>query len=229
MSCVEIQSLLYGYHPERPILNIDSLSIESGEFVFLHGPSGCGKTTLLGLLAGVLHPQQGKLSVLGQELPRLSHSERDRLRAHSIGYIFQAFNLVPYLSVYENIALPSLFGRAPTKEFSSVKEESIFLAQALGIQAMLDRPVGELSIGQQQRVAAARALLGSPGLILADEPTSALDSDARLGFLDLLFTHARREKATVLFVSHDRSLAPKFDRELSLPKINRASVTGGVQ
>lgn len=225
MSAVTVKDLAFSYQPNRPVLQMKSLKIEPGEIVFLHGPSGCGKTTFLGLLAGVLKSKRGQLSVLGRDPSELTTTERDRLRAHSIGYIFQVFNLVPYLNVYENIMLPSLFGREVSAQFENLRAEAKSLAVALGIQDLLDRSVLELSIGQQQRVAAARALIGSPGLILADEPTSALDTDARLSFLDVLFAQARREKATVLFVSHDRSLASKFDRELSLPQLNE--VRGG--
>jgi len=222
MAAVQISELSFSYTEGSDILRIKDMVVQAGEIVFLHGPSGCGKTTLLGLLAGVLPCKNGSLRVLDQDMRTLSTFQRDRLRAKSIGYIFQAFNLVPYLNVYENIALPLLFGRGVSSEFSNPRDEIESLTADLGIQNFLKRSVMELSIGQQQRVAAARALMGSPGLILADEPTSALDQDARFGFLDLLFRQARRERAAVLFVSHDRSLAAKFDREISLPAINLA-------
>lgn len=227
MPAVSIKNLGFSYTSSAPVLDIKSIEIGDGELVFLYGPSGCGKTTLLSLIAGVTQAQTGSLSVLNEDFSTIKSAERDRLRGKSIGYIFQVFNLVPYLSVLQNILLPTLFGRLTSAGFSNAEDEAKSLALALGIHTLLDKPVQNLSIGQQQRVAAARAFLGSPGLILADEPTSALDADARSGFLDLLFDQARREKSAVLFVSHDRSLASRFDRQISLPDLN-ASIGGRV-
>ena len=138
----------------------------------------------------------------------------------SIGYIFQVFNLVPFLNVEENIRLPEVFGRSKSAQYPNAEDELMDLSSKLGISALLKKPVLQLSIGQQQRVAAARALFGSPGLILADEPTSALDEDARISFLDLIFAQVAREKSTLVFVSHDKSLASRFSKTLSLPEIN---------
>ncbi len=221
MPAVNIEDIRFSYKPTLEVLNVKNLRLENGELVFLYGPSGCGKTTLLSLIAGILQPDSGSVQVLDQDLAQMKGYERDRMRGESIGYIFQAFNLVPYLNVEQNILLPSMFGRKLSSNFSDVSEEVHFISDSLKIRHLLGRNVLDLSIGQQQRVAAARAFFGSPGLILADEPTSALDADARAGFLELLFNLAKKEKSAVLFVSHDRSLAKMFDRELSLPELNQ--------
>jgi putative ABC transport system ATP-binding protein len=136
------------------------------------------------------------------------------------------FNLIPYLSVLENVLLPAQFSPARVARIANgnLAEEGRRLLAALGLGSpdYLSRPVTELSIGQQQRVAAARALLGRPGIIVADEPTSSLDHDAREDFLRLLMNECKAQNATLLFVSHDTSLGPLFDRNLSLREINRA-------
>jgi len=169
------------------------------------------------LIAGVLKANKGEVNVLGQDLNKMSGSRRDAWRGSQIGYIFQMFNLIPYLNVRDNILLP-------TRLHSSRKAEDIHkIAASLGITALLDRGVLELSVGQQQRVAAARALIGSPPLVIADEPTSALDSAHRENFLQLLLAQCRAAGAALLFVSHDQSLAPLFEKQLSLPDLNRAA------
>jgi putative ABC transport system ATP-binding protein len=220
MNAIEIRDLLFSYKDNKPILKIPSLTIAKGDCVFLHGPSGSGKSTLLGQLSGVLDPSARQFDILGQSYLGMSGASRDRFRAVSIGYIFQVFNLVPFLNVEENIRLPEVFGRSKSAQYPNAEDELMDLSSKLGISALLKKPVLQLSIGQQQRVAAARALFGSPGLILADEPTSALDEDARISFLDLIFAQVAREKSTLVFVSHDKSLASRFSKTLSLPEIN---------
>jgi putative ABC transport system ATP-binding protein len=206
------------------VLDIPRLEIARGEKVFVYGPSGSGKTTLLGLLAGVLPPQEGSIQVLGRKLGEMGSSARDAFRGSHLGYIFQMFNLIPYLSVRDNILLSSDLNRERRMrlEGKGGNKSVLALAKSLGIDGLLDRPVTRLSVGQQQRVAAARALLGSPELIVADEPTSALDYDHRERFLELLFAECAKTHATVLFVSHDRQLESLFDRSLSLKEIHRA-------
>lgn len=221
---VRIENLVYRYATGPVVLNIPELEVQRGERVFLYGPSGSGKTTLLGLLAGVLPPQQGKIEVLGRNLGDLSSSERDALRGNHLGYIFQMFNLIPYLSVRDNILLSADLNKERRARLGAVdRHEAVAaLAASLGIDGLLDREITQLSVGQQQRVAAARALLGAPELIVADEPTSALDYDHRGRFLELLFAECQKTAATVLFVSHDRQLETLFDRSLSLKELNRA-------
>ncbi len=222
---VELRQLRFGYRPGTPVLQIDSLIVPAGETVFLHGPSGSGKTTLLGIIAGVLKADRGEALVLGKDLTRLGGSDRDQLRGERLGYIFQMFNLIPYLSAFDNITLPCRMNPRRMKRLDgSLDSETRALARTLEIESLLDARPGELSVGQQQRVAAARALLGRPELVVADEPTSALDADRREAFLGLLFESCREAGATLLFVSHDRSLEGRFDRALSLPDVNRAPV-----
>jgi putative ABC transport system ATP-binding protein len=210
-----------------PVLDIDSFSMGRGERVFLCGPSGSGKSTLLGLIGGVLQPGAGEVRVLGTDLGRLAPAARDRFRADHIGLVFQQFNLLPYLGVIDNVLLATRFSR---RRAAAVGADAARAARdclaALGLDdaRLLQAPVTELSVGQQQRVAVARALLGAPGLVIADEPTSALDSDTRAAFMALLFRECARTNATLLFVSHDRALAEGFDRVIELPALNRAGI-----
>jgi putative ABC transport system ATP-binding protein len=199
------------------------MRIERGERVFVFGPSGSGKTTLLGVLAGVLAPESGTVEVLGRDLGKLSPAGRDAFRAEHIGYIFQMFNLIPYLSVLENITLPCRLNRRRRERLGGVSPEKAAqrLVERLEIGEHLNDPVTELSVGQQQRVAAARALIAAPEIVIADEPTSSLDSDRRARFLELLFEISTEAGATLVFVSHDRNLLPLFDRGLSLQELNR--------
>jgi len=212
-SAVWIEDLDFSYGENQPsILKIGKLSILQGQRVFVFGPSGSGKSTFLELVAGVLTPKKGALWILGQDLLKLSASERDQFRADHLGYIFQSFNLIPYLTVRENILLAlNVSPRKKKNVGPDVGATLLCLTQGLGVDQLLDRPVNQLSVGQQQRVAAARALIGSPGLILADEPTSALDFDHREKFIQSLFTVAEAQKTTILFVSHDRTLEKLFD------------------
>jgi len=219
---VELTDVRFSYTSSKPILSIESLILPAGLRTFLHGPSGSGKTTLLSLISGILTPQQGGVQVLGQQLTKLSPGKRDTLRGSSIGYIFQTFNLIPYLTVAENISIPCRFHPERRARIASpLGEEVARLAKRLDLDAHLDAPVTRLSTGQQQRVAIARAVIGSPALIIADEPTSSLDTDRRDDFLTLL--DEVLQGATLLFVSHDLSLASHFDQTLSLRSLNGAA------
>ncbi len=225
---VEVDRLVFSYpnpgrKPPSPVLRIDALNLLHGERLFIYGPSGCGKTTLLGLLAGVLEPDSGTVRILGEDLGQMSRASRDAFRAAHIGYIFQMFNLLPYLSVLDNILLPtSINDERKSKIKRSPKEAAIALAESLGLRDQLHSRSSELSVGQQQRVAAARALIGSPELVIADEPTSALDTDSRREFLELLFEQCRAVSAALIFVSHDRGLLRMFDRSMDLSELNQA-------
>jgi putative ABC transport system ATP-binding protein len=233
---IELRDLSFRWRATGPeILALDQLLIRPGERVFIEGPSGSGKSTLLSLLAGMTLPQRGTVRILGEDLCRLGGAGRDHFRAHHIGYIFQMFNLIPYLSIRENVILPCHFStrrraRALQRSASLSAEAERLLAHLdLSDAALLHRPVTELSVGQQQRVAAARALMGSPELLIADEPTSALDTDRRAAFLQLLFNECQAMGVSLVFVSHDAALEPLFDRTLRLPELNRAGrnpVTG---
>ena len=203
-------------------LALSALRLQAGETIFLHGPSGSGKSTLLSLIAGTLAPQDGRLQVCGADMAALSGAARDRLRANRLGIIFQQFNLLPFLGMVDNVRLPCRFSSrragAASERFGSPEKAAMALLERLGLgdPALRAAPVAELSVGQQQRVAVARALIGAPGLVLADEPTSALDSDARDGFLQLLFAECEAARAALLFVSHDLAMAPRFTHQASL-------------
>ena len=208
------------------LLNLPEFKIEKHEHVFLQGPSGSGKSTLLALVGGILVAESGTLMVLGQDIQNLSRSGRDSFRVDHIGFIFQLFNLLPYLSIEENVMLPLSFSsirakRAGRTKFDQFKEAKRLL-KALALEKQLAEkiPVTELSVGQQQRVAAARALIGNPELIIADEPTSALDADLRHSFLELLFGECKKAGSTLLFVSHDSTLSDLFSRKISMDEIN---------
>ena len=214
---------------ERTTIDLPELKIDHGERIFLQGPSGSGKSTLLSLVGGILVADSGSLRVLGEELKSLSRARRDAFRVTHLGFIFQLFNLLPYLSLEENVLLPIRFSKKRALRAGNNQAERLEEAQrlltALGLSEPLTegRPVVELSVGQQQRVAAARALIGRPELVIADEPTSALDSDLREVFLNLLFAECDMAGSALLFVSHDSELSRFFGRSLSLPQINRVS------
>lgn len=226
---IALSDLVFHWSPGGArILDIPKFSVAKGSRVFLRGPSGSGKTTLLNLLGGVMLPQKGTISIGGTEITGLSGPARDTFRADCIGFIFQQFNLVPYLGLIENVTLPCQFSerrrqQATTGKSLEAEAHRMLQTMQLDTTALAGRPVATLSVGQQQRVAAARALIGAPELIVADEPTSAIDADARTAFLDLLFAEVERTGATLVFVSHDPGLARLFDRTLELSQINNAS------
>ncbi len=218
---------------ENATISIPQLHIAQGEHVFIKGPSGCGKSTLLALLTGINTLTSGSLSVLSTDIANLRASQRDKFRADHIGYIFQQFNLLPYLNVLENVLIPCQFSTvrrnrvAPRASASLLEEQATRLLERLHLPEELhNKPVSELSIGQQQRVAAARALIGQPELVIADEPTSALDHDNRKAFIELLMEQTSLANATLVFVSHDPTLESLFDRTLNLPELNQVHNPG---
>ena len=220
-SVLAVKNLSFAWPSSSFQIGITDLSVKSDEHWLLEGPSGSGKSTLLQLLGGVLLPQRGEVQILGQSWAALTAAQRDLRRADHVGFIFQQFNLVPYLSALENTLLPCRFSPARCKAAESsggLKDEARRLLAALGLGAkeIQLRRAARLSVGQQQRVAAARALIGRPSLVLADEPTSALDADNRAAFLELLFSEARSAKTAIILVSHDTSLRPHFERHLTL-------------
>jgi putative ABC transport system ATP-binding protein len=222
---VQLNDLRFAYRAGPEVLDIPELHVTSGRTVFLHGPSGSGKTTLLGIIAGVLQPTAAThTKVLGRDLTALSPGQRDAFRGEQIGYLFQLFNLLPWLSVLENVTLPCQLHsvRRTRLDGETPAEAARRLLTRLDLAEHVNTPVTDLSVGQQQRVAAARALIGRPSLVIADEPTSSLDADRRNAFLDLLFAECAAANATLLFVSHDLSLSSRFDEALSLPELNRA-------
>ncbi len=224
---VQIRDLKFKYASDSSpnLLDIPFFVLEKGEKVFLYGPSGCGKTTFLEIIAGVMVPQSGQVLISGSDITQMTPGERDLFRANLLGYIFQNFNLIPYLNVLENITLPLYLSPKKRLKVSTQDEKSkaLELCHSLGLENYIAKNVTELSVGQQQRVAAARAILGAPELIVADEPTSSLDYDHRERFIELLFKLCQEHQISLLFVSHERSLQKLFDRSLSLTEINNAS------
>jgi putative ABC transport system ATP-binding protein len=215
----------------KPCLDIGGFSVLAGESVFVHGDSGSGKSTLLALLGGVLLPQAGSVNILGTELTGLSAGRRDRFRVDHTGFIFQQFNLIPYLSMQDNVLLPCRFSarrraRALTRSASLAAEAKRLLAELDLDPSLWRRPVTQLSVGQQQRVAAARALIGAPELVIADEPTSALDAARQAAFLDLLARECALAGATLVFVSHDERLASRCARSVALADLQRPGAAG---
>lgn len=224
---LELQNVEFGWQAGTTLIHIDRLLIQAGQSIFLGGPSGCGKSTLLGLIGGVIEPRSGCIKIQGQDITTLSPSKRDQMRADHLGIIFQQFNLLPFLSVINNVILPCRFSHKRAaqsrKSYKNPADEAYYLLDQLGLpRAAMSKPVNTLSVGQQQRVALARALIGGPELIIADEPTSALDMDNRDRFIELLNQLRHEFNTSLLFVSHDKSLAKHFDRTYDLTSLNLA-------
>ncbi|MEM7358245.1 MAG: ABC transporter ATP-binding protein [Pseudomonadota bacterium] len=212
-------SFSYPGSSRQSILSIPDWVVNDGEQVFVHGPSGCGKSTLLNLLSGFFKPSTGSLEVFGQNLGNMSPRQRDRFRTHNIGYVFQQYNLIPYLSAIENVQLAAYFSK------SGIGTQPIL--EMLGLLQLPatehHKPVRNLSVGQQQRIAIARALINQPKLILADEPTSSLDQANRDAFISLLLKIAQEKTMTVIFVSHDLSLSHHFATAKAMDQISRST------
>ncbi len=219
--------LRFGWQAEEPLLDIPALEIAAGEKVLIRGASGSGKSTLLNLFAGILTPTAGTVSLLGNDLSTLPGAARDRFRAEHLGIIFQLFNLLPWLPVLDNVLLPCRFSRRRlfrARESDGGEEQAARrLLAELGLPQAGAASAAQLSIGQQQRVAAARALIGNPEIVIADEPTSALDEDSRAAFLALLRAECERVDATLIMVSHERSLEPLFDRVIPMRELTEGA------
>ena len=231
---VEVDRVRFAWKTgERDVLDVARFEVAAGERVFVEGPSGSGKSTLLGLLGGVAVPREGTIRILGTALSSMPARRRDRFRADHVGFIFQMFNLVPYLSMIDNVTLPCRFSRRRRECVGSreggIEAEARRLLACLELDRpeLLSRAVTDLSMGQQQRVAAARALIGAPELLIADEPTSALDEGTRERFLDLLSAQCGEAGAALLFASHDTRLGARFDRRVSIAELNRHELDGG--
>lgn len=218
---INLSNVRFSY-PEQaslPVLNIPSWSLAGGEHAFIFGPSGGGKSTLLGLLSGLLSAHEGSISILGQPLNKMTNRQRDKFRANHIGYVFQQFNLIPYLDAIDNIRLASYFSKSTSS--ASLSKDIKALLTALNLpEKNWNKPVRNLSIGQQQRIAIARALINKPALLIADEPTSSLDQESSDKFMTLLMSIVKNSDITLLFVSHDMSLSHYFSRVESLNDIN---------
>lgn len=199
-----------------PILDIHSFSLERKELVFLEGQSGTGKTTFLNLIAGILVPDEGSVELDGEALEGMSESKRDRVRAKKVGYIFQSFHLLQGLSALENVLISMSFSGKVDRA------RAIDLLEQVGLKERLHYQPGQLSVGQQQRVAVARALANHPQLVLADEPTGSLDRQHASAALKLIIDICRRNEASLLLVSHDSAVSSLFDRSCSLLELNSA-------
>lgn len=222
---IQLKDVCFAYPdtPDKMVLNVRDWSVSAREQVFVHGPSGGGKSTLLNLLSGMLQTTSGEISVLGERLDHMSNRQRDRFRADHIGYIFQQFNLIPYLNAIDNIQLAHQFSKKKTP--SSLSSEITALLSTFHIdKSDWQKPVAKLSIGQQQRIAIARAMINKPEVLIADEPTSSLDQKNRDNFMSELMSLVSEHHITLLFVSHDMSLANYFDRIDALSDINQADI-----
>ena len=224
---LSIRELQYAWPgASDPCLEIERLDIAAGRTVFLHGPSGCGKSTLLGLMAGVLVARKGRVDLLGQDWAALRGGARDARRAEHVGVIFQQFNLLPYVSVLDNVLLPCRFSAARSRRCADgpVAAAHALLQRVALPPSLWPRRADALSVGQQQRVAAARALIGRPELVIADEPTSALDAARQAAFLDLLARECALAGSTLIFVSHDARLASHCARSVALADLQRQAL-----
>lgn len=231
---VRLRSVEYKWSARDPFgLSIGEFDVSRGERLLLLGGSGSGKSTLLSLLTGIVSSHSGSLEILGTRIDELRGGARDQFRAEHFGIIFQMFNLLPYGAVIDNVLLPLSFAperRARATAAGGTESEARRLLSALGLPADIgQQTAATLSVGQQQRVAAARALIGSPAIVVADEPTSALDDDRQQDFLDLLFGQIEATRATLIMVSHDRRLAQHFTRVIQLNDILKTSKGGGRQ
>lgn len=201
-------------------ISVPGFRVDRGEKVLLLGQSGSGKSTLLSLICGTTAPDAGQIAVAGSDMAQLSPAARDRLRAEQIGVIFQQFNLLPFGTVADNILLPLRFAPDRRKRAGNARTQARTLCDGLGLpDGVMTARADTLSVGQQQRVAVARALIGAPPLIIADEPTSSLDETSQGAFLDLLFDQVAQHDTSLLMVSHDPRMADRFDRVVAIGDI----------
>ena len=196
-----------------PALNGVSLTIEEGEFTAIVGPSGCGKTTLLNILGGLDHPTSGTVEIAGTDITGMSDKDLIKFRLWHIGFVFQAYNLIPVLTNKENVEFIMLLQKQPK---AAREQRALELLQQMDIADKADLRPSELSGGQQQRVAVARALASRPRVILADEPTANLDSKSTTNLLDMMARMNREEQATFVFSTHDQRVIDKARRVITL-------------
>ncbi len=217
---IDIKELVFSYRGRGPNLSssfgmrVASFAVPAGASTALVGPSGSGKTTLLGLIAGTLRVDSGSIHVNDQAITDFNDGELGRYRIRNVGQVFQAFELLGYLTVIENIMLPWYIAGSGRK--SDIQKRAADLLLGVGLESKQSTMPGELSHGEQQRVAVCRAMLNSPPLLLADEPTGNLDRENKQNVVDLLVAQARRNNSTLLMVTHDESLLDKFDSVLDM-------------
>ena len=218
---LEVSNLTFRYDKFSAFkLSVDKFYLKVGEKVLIRGSSGSGKSTFMNCISGISRPSRGSIQILGCQLANLSRYQLDRFRGNHIGIIFQTFNLIPFLSVFDNIRLGVLFSFKKRERLEDdLRGEIRRLCESMNLDYddLQNATISELSIGQQQRVAAVRSLLGKPELIIADEPTSALDNQTRDLFMETFFESVDFSTQSVLFVSHDIALESAFDRVVDLP------------
>ena len=220
---IELREVLFRYRGGDFELRIPGLAIRSGERVAVIGPSGSGKTTLLHLIAGIATPECGRVRTAGADLSSLDDASRRDFRIRNLGLVFQEFELLDYLSVLDNVLLPFRINPALRLD-AAVRARAEALARRVGIGDELARPAGRLSHGEKQRVAVCRALVARPGLLLADEPTGNLDPVNKERVLDILEEYAREHGATLLTVTHDHELLPRFGRVVDFKSLQPGRV-----
>jgi len=220
-SIVKIESLRFQWSKNNNFkIFVPKLEVGRGKKVLFLGESGSGKTTLLSLICGFLEPLSGSISINDKIISDLTSTNKDAYRSDNIGIIFQQFNLLPYANVIDNIILPLYFSKQRSKKVENKINAAMSLCDQLRLpESILNQKASNLSEGQQQRVAVARALIGSPSIIVADEPTSSLDSEAQKLFLDLMFDQISKNSSTLLMVSHDKSLTNYFDQVIDINEI----------
>ena len=220
-SIVKIESLRFQWSKNNNFkIFVPKLEVGRGKKVLFLGESGSGKTTLLSLICGFLEPLSGSISINDKIISDLTSTNKDKYRSDNIGIIFQQFNLLPYANVIDNIILPLYFSKQRSKKVENKINAAMNLCDQLRLpESILNQKASNLSVGQQQRVAVARALIGSPSIIVADEPTSSLDTEAQELFLDLMFDQISKNSSTLLMVSHDKSLTNYFDQVIDINEI----------
>tara|TARA_B100001027_G_scaffold215366_1_gene189175 strand:- start:326 stop:1012 length:687 start_codon:yes stop_codon:yes gene_type:complete len=218
---IKIDSLRFHWSKKSSFrIYISGFTVKRGEKILLLGESGSGKTTLLSLIAGFLDPLSGEININGKSINSLTSSKKDKFRADNFGIIFQQFNLLPYANIIDNIILPLYFSKRRSTHIKNRRDVAMTLCRRLKLpDDIAESKASSLSVGQQQRVAVARALIGNPPLIIADEPTSSLDTETQEKFLDLMFEQIDQNKSTLLMVSHDKSLSRRFDRIINIKDI----------
>ncbi|MET0874051.1 MAG: ATP-binding cassette domain-containing protein [Pseudolabrys sp.] len=232
LDAVSFAHVNYSWPGSSPFtLTIPRFVLQRGEKLLLLGPSGSGKSTFLSLLAGIVVPDEGRVAIDNTDMAKLGGAARDRFRVDHFGIIFQMFNLLPYASLIDNVLLPVRFSRL--RRENALREgplddvaKRLLLDLGLDATVIASSTAASLSVGQQQRVAAARALIGAPQIIVADEPTSALDRSTEGAFLKLLFAQSEKADTSVIMVSHDEGLGRHFDRVVRLQDI-AVSTRGG--
>jgi putative ABC transport system ATP-binding protein len=224
---INVEGLRFSYDKQqqkqglRADLEIGEWQVSAGQHVFLRGESGSGKSTLLNLLAGILTPDSGSITLLGEPVSTLSSRKRDAFRAKHIGVVYQQFNLIPFVSVLKNVQLAAHFGKTKASDVGTFLSD-LFPRLELPIEC-INKKASELSVGQQQRVAIARALVNNPDILLVDEPTSALDANARDAFMKVLIELCKQYNTTLLFVSHDAYLQSYFEQVIDMADLNTTS------